>query len=251
MAKFNCNFISYTLKRAVDLTIIIPSVTIPESLMSDKQKPTHCKKEKYPVLYLLHGYGNNHATWCGYSNIELYAEERQIAVVMLSAENKAYSNHGKEDQYFDFVSHELPEFVENMFPISLKKEETYIAGLSMGGYGALIHGLTCPERFKAIGSFSGAVEGMDPSMIKPRELMNTLLKENKMIPDLYIACGTDDFLYQSNLDFLEFLKENKVKVTSDLVEGYTHEWRFWDKEVELFLDWIERNDIYSKAVRKV
>ena len=152
MAKMNCNFISYTLKRAVDITVVIPSVTIPESLgmgLGNEQKPSHQIKDKYPVLYLLHGYGNNHATWNGYSNIELYAEERQIAVVMTSAENKFYSNVAEEDHYYDFVSQELPEFIQSMFPVSSRVEDTYIAGLSMGGYGALLHGLTHPERYQA------------------------------------------------------------------------------------------------------
>ena len=90
MAKFTCNFISYTLKRTVDITVIIPSVTIPESMgmtLAEGKKPRHQKADKYPVLYLLHGMGNNHAQWTGYTNVELFAEERNMAVVMLSAEN--------------------------------------------------------------------------------------------------------------------------------------------------------------------
>ena len=66
MAKFNCNVISYTLKRAVDITVIIPTPTIPDSLGFGGVKPSHTPKEKYPVLYLLHGMGNNNATWTGY-----------------------------------------------------------------------------------------------------------------------------------------------------------------------------------------
>ena len=93
MAKFTCNFISYTLKRTVDITVVIPTVTIPESMgLSESRK--HTPKEKFPVLYLFHGMGNNHATWTGYTNVEMYAEERQIAVVNISAENKSYVKVG-------------------------------------------------------------------------------------------------------------------------------------------------------------
>ena len=130
MAKLTCNFLSYTLHRAVDITVIVPSICFPEMMAPN---PSHAKAEKYPVLYLLHGYGNNHATWNGYTSVELYAEERNIAVVMLSAENKSYINHGGDDNYFDFISHELPEFVQSMFPVSSRPQDTYIAGLSMGG----------------------------------------------------------------------------------------------------------------------
>ena len=92
MAKFVCNVISYTLKRTVDITVIVPTPTIPQSLSRNRDavKCTHTPKQKYPVLYLLHGMGNNHATWTGYTNVEMYAEERNIAVVNISGENKAY-----------------------------------------------------------------------------------------------------------------------------------------------------------------
>lgn len=254
MARMTCNFISYVLKRAVDITVIIPTTTIPESLVNDpKQKPTHVIEEKYPVLYLLHGYGNNHATWAGYSRIELYAEENNMAVVMLSAENKAYNNVSQEDHYYDFLSDELPEFIAAMFPVSTRKEDTYIAGLSMGGYGTLVHGLTHPERFQAIGSFSGAV-----SMLNGKEgaydvmnIIKHLLETKQSFPHMYIACGKEDFLYDANVQLIEYLKNNDVPVTVDFVEGYTHEWRFWDMEVERFLDWLDRTDHYAGQKRKV
>jgi S-formylglutathione hydrolase FrmB len=114
---------------------------------------THVLPAKFPVVYLLHGFANNHAQWTGYTNVELYAEERRIAIVNISAENKAYAKVGADD-FKRFVSEELPEFVTNYFPISTAPEDTYIAGLSMGGYGALMHGLTRPERYHAIGAFS-------------------------------------------------------------------------------------------------
>lgn len=249
MAKMTCNFISYTLRRAVDITVIIPSVTIPESLI-DKENCTH-NHEPYPVLYLLHGYGNNHATWSGYSNVELYAEERQIAVVMLSAENKFYANHGNDDNYFDFVSKELPEFINATFPVSTRKEDTYIAGLSMGGFGALYHGLSHPERFAAIGSFSGAVNRQDNEGISPELLIKKHLKENTPIPPLYISIGKQDFLLDVNEQFIDMIDDLKLEYTSAIIDGYTHEWRFWDMEVEKFLDWIPRTDAYADKKRKV
>ena len=119
MAKFICNFISYSLKRAVDITVIIPSVTFPEACGDGNVKgagPKHGKMEKYPVIYLLHGVGNDHATWNSYTSVELFAEERNIAVVMLSAENKMYVNHGGNsfmgDCFYDFIEEELPDFLQ-------------------------------------------------------------------------------------------------------------------------------------------
>ncbi|MDD6794548.1 MAG: alpha/beta hydrolase family protein [Clostridiaceae bacterium] len=250
MARINCNFISYILKRAVDLTVIIPTTTMPE--VGD-ENVSHNIIEKYPVLYLLHGYGNNHATWTSYSNIELFAEERNIAVVMLSGENKFYSNISEEDRYFDFVSEELPEFVENMFPVSKKKENKYIAGLSMGGYGALIHGLSNPERFNAIGAFSPAIDVSDISKnaINPKKLVDKIVKDKTKCPKIYMACGTLDFLYSNDIKFRDYLINNNIDVTWDEIKGYKHEWRFWNIEVEKFLDWLPRNDVYSGKIRGV
>ncbi|MCF0106497.1 MAG: hypothetical protein HUJ53_07010 [Holdemanella sp.] len=251
MAKITCNFISYTLHRAVDITVVIPSVTCPDFILKKKEELTH-EHEPYPVLYLLHGYANNHATWNGYSMVELFAEERQICVVMISAENKFYWDHGKEDNYFTFLSEELPCFIENTFHVSTRKEDCYICGLSMGGYGSLLHGLSNPDMYAAIGSLSGAVEGAagNNSPI-PSELIEKDIKERKKIPPLYIACGNDDFLIEPNKKFVEFIKENKLDCTYEFVDGYQHEWRFWNLEVERFMDWIPRTDAYAGTKRSV
>ena len=170
MAKFQCNVISYTLKRTVDITVVIPTPTIPDSMGMGGNTPSHVPEAKYPVLYLLHGMGNNHATWSGYSNVEFFAEERNIAVVMISGENKAYINHEGGDQFYDFVAEELPQFVKAMFPISDRVEDTYIAGLSMGGYGTLVHAFSHPERFAAYGSFSGAPSMGGPGQEGPSDI---------------------------------------------------------------------------------
>lgn len=259
MARFQCNVISYILQRTVDITVIIPSTTIPESF-GKETAPSHKVEEKYPVLYLFHGMGNNHATWCGYSNVELYAEERNIAVVMISGENKCYRNVPGGDRFFDFIEKEVPEFVTSYFPVSDEPEHSYIAGLSMGGYGALLHGMSRPERFAAIGAFSGAVDAslnMDEEELKNRNLdiyylTDKALKEGKRIPPMYIACGEDDFLYEMNRKYKDTLVENGIDVTWVSLPGYAHEWRFWNMQVEEFLKWIPRTDGYvAKGVRKV
>lgn len=256
MARFTVNMISYTLGRTVDITVIIPTVTIPESfgLMMGGPKPSHEIKDKYPVLYLLHGMGNNHAQWTGYANAELFAEERQIAIVMASGENKAYKQAKDGDDFFTFFAEELPEFVKNMFPVSTRPEDTYIAGLSMGGYGSLLHGLSHPERFAAIGSFSGAVHGMsmdatlpdESDMEYPPNLLSKAVKAGTKLPPFYIACGAKDFLYEHNLAFVDELKKANAEVTWVELPEYGHEWRFWNIQLEEFLKWIPRTDSYAK-----
>lgn len=267
MAKFTCNFISYTLKRTVDITVVLPTVTIPGSMgmgVPAGEMPRHTPKEKYPVLYLLHGMGNNHATWTGYTNVEMFAEERQIAVVNLSAENKSYINYGSADMFYDFIENELPDFVCGMFPISKRPEDTYIAGLSMGGFGTLIHALGNPEKYAAFGAFSAAVQLNPYALVSsgaeavkeidpqndPTQLAEQLHTAGKKFPKAYIACGKKDFLIEANEAFRDKLIALGADVTWDEHPDYGHEWRFWNEQVEKFLDWLPRTDAYAAAGRR-
>ncbi len=257
MARFECNMISYVLRHSVDLTVVVPTLCYQAITdYANGKKPNHKPEHKYPVLYLLHGHGNDHATWTSYTNIEFFAEEHQIAVVMFSAENKAYINHPSGDNFFDFISVELPEFIKAMFPISERPEDTYIAGLSMGGYGTLVHALNFPERFCAFGAFSAGIRpraaedgGIDPRF-DPYQAAKKAAGEGKTFPKAYLACGTRDGLYQSNVEFREELKRLGADVTWD-EEDYDHEWRFWNLEVERFLNWIPRTDPYAGKKRRI
>lgn len=246
--------------RAVDITVVVPTPTIPSSMQAAQSgKPEHHTPEyPYPVLYLLHGFGNNHATWAGYARVELFAEEHQIAVVMLSAENKAYINQPNGgDKHYDFLSKELPDFVGGMFPISKRPEDTFIAGLSMGGYGTLVHGLSQPERFAAICPLSGAVsmrrEPDEPVNVDtdPTALAERIAKNGGKFPKFYIACGKKDFLYDANVRFRDRLISLGADVTWHETEEHGHEWRFWDLELENLLKWLPRTDHYAGSKRQV
>ena len=120
----------------------------------------------------------------------------------------------------------------------------------------LLHGLSNPERFAAIGSFSGAVmpvgdpekvEGLIDGPLDVKWLVKKAIADGKKIPPLYVTCGEEDMLYEINTEFKDYLKENGVDVTWVSVPGYTHEWRFWNLAVEKFLKWIPRTDGYVSA----
>lgn len=265
MAKIVCNVISYVLKRTVDITVVIPTPTIPEAALHDHVEDpcTHTPKAKYPVLYLLHGRGNNHATWTGYTNVELYAEERQIAVVNISAEDKRYTDYGI-DHFFTFMSQELPDFICGMFPISSRPEDTYIAGLSMGGYGTFIHGLNAPDRFAAIGGLSPSVKRVPPGadlypvrdygfnepQYDPDMLAENLAAAGRAFPKIYMACGEKDPGFEVIKEYRDKLIRLGADVTWDQLPQYGHEWRFWDIEIEKFLDWIPRTDYYANMGKR-
>lgn len=265
MAKFTCNFISYILGRTVDITVVIPSMTAPETMR--ETKPKHHQEALYPVCYLLHGVGNNHTAWTAYTNVELFAEEQQMAVVNISAENKSYINYGVDadglhggDRFYDFLSEELPDFIGQMFPISSKPEDTYIAGLSMGGYGTLVHAFSHPERFRAFGTFSASVSHEltvnNPAIPQPEYqpglLLDKLLAEGKKIPACYVACGGDDFLIEQNEVLRKRLQDVGADITWERIEGYGHEWRFWNIVVEKFFNFLQtvRTDAYAGKKRR-
>lgn len=269
-----CNFFSYVLKRAVNINVIIPSMTFGEA-MADS--PSHKITERFPLLYLLHGGGNDYSTWERYTSIERYAEERRIAVVTLSGENKFYKDivsPGSQpgsimggDLYYTFISKELPEFLYANFKVSDKPEDTYIAGLSMGGYGTLLHALSQPERFCALGAFSAAVNLQrihgkvldendmteEEKSTDPLSLLKKSLSEGKKLPKIYMSIGSEDFLYKMVVDFKNDLEKLGVDVAWDVMEGYGHEWAFWDIQIRKFLDWIPRTDSYYKdaPLRKI
>lgn len=265
MAKFQCNFISYSLERAVDVTVIVPSLTYLDVIGkggTPKEQLTHQPREKYPVLYLLHGVGNNHMGWTGYTNVELFAEERNIVIVMPSGENKSYADQPKGDHFMQFIRKELPDFVCGMFPVSQRPEDTYLAGLSMGGYGTLINGLAVPERYRAIGAFSPAVhinpdaeKGAGPAPGRMPEhdpfALATKLKESPNVDlPIYLSCGEEDFLFELDCQFRDHLRELGLNMTWSQTPGYGHEWRFWNEEIEKFLDWLPRTDPYAGGRRK-
>ena len=253
MAQLHCNFFSYTLGFGVDIEVTLPSMT-PCDMGGDR---THALPAKFPVLYLLHGHGNDYRSWSRCTSLERYAEERRIAVVTMSVGNKGYMNAEYGENWYAFVGHELPEFVAAYFPISSRREDTYIAGASMGGYGALAHALGHPERYRAVGAFSPATDWGErpsrighsmPEMLSLYELLDRA--EGKKLPDLYCCIGDGDFLLESAKRFHKNLEGRGIPHRFELVAGYEHEWAFWDRQLPEFLDWLPRTDAYAALPRR-
>lgn len=249
MAQLHCNFYSYSLGYGVDITLLLPSLSPCDS------EPTHRIPAKYPVLYLLHGHGNDYMSWNRFTRIQRLAEERRLAVVTVSVGNKGYMNAEYGENYYDFVARELPEFLTANFPISDRPEDTYIAGNSMGGYGALAHALGHPESYRAVGAFSAAVTwgaGREkmightmPPMMNLHDQLNKNLEAGVKLPDFFFCVGDGDFLLEDNDGFHAWLLKKGVAHRYDRVDGYGHTWDFWDVELPAFLDWLPRTDPYA------
>ncbi|MGI6115550.1 alpha/beta hydrolase [Luoshenia tenuis] len=261
MAQLQLNFISECLMRTVPVNVIIPLDKIPlPGTPKRADKP-------FKTLYLLHGGYGNYTDWLTGTRIQRWAEERDLAVVMPSGDNKFYvDNLQNGDRYGEFIGRELVEFTRRMFPLSPLREDTYIAGLSMGGYGATVNGLKYSDTFGAIGSFSagyilddiirdtelGQVAKFGPAFYQqtfgPKEslkgsdrdyedLARRIVAAGKAFPALYIAVGTEDFLYKRVNEYCRFLESLGVNFTYEESAG-GHEWDFWDRHLKRFLDWL-------------
>src|SRR5206468_7967478 len=111
-----------------------------------------------PVLYLLHGLSDDDTIWLRRTSIERYVAPLGLAVVMPQVHRSFYTDGVYGGRYWTFLSEELPELVGSLFRVSGRREDTFVAGLSMGGYGALKWALRQPQRFAAAASLSGAVD---------------------------------------------------------------------------------------------
>lgn len=240
MAFIQTKFYSYVRKGFVDFTAVLPVENVPDLARLDKP---HYPKVKYPTIYLLHGYSGTSTDWVLRSRVEEWAVENGYAVIMPSCNNSFYVDHQDTGiLYGTFIGEELIEVTRQMFHLSDKKEDTVIAGLSMGGYGAIRNGLKYSNTFGFIVALSSAlitdeVASLKPgqrnevesyeyyvhtfgpltkllgSDMDPKHLASNLVNHSDK-PKLYLACGTEDFLYPQNLDYHQFL--NQI--------GYDHVW---------------------------
>lgn len=263
MAFINCDFYSNVLEMSTSMNIIIPEIT----KISGKKR-TKEFKTNYPVLYLLHGLSDDHNAWMRKTSIERYAEEAGLAVIMPNADRSFYTNMEKGQNYFTFISQELPKISEKLFPIKTDRNNSFTAGLSMGGYGAFKLALNFPDRFYAAASLSGVLDIVaelekqqnneklleelrwvygDFKNIKDSQsdllyLLKTLNKKESKIPLLYQFCGTDDYLYQNNIKFRDFCLKNNIDLKYSQ-EKAAHEWSYWDQKIKSFIKSLPVNKI--------
>ena len=249
MAHLDINLISNAMGRAVDFTLILPTKTAPSLDKNyDAKSNTYYqdkKNKKYPLLILLHGFLNDEKNWGRYARAEFYAEENNIAIAMVNGENKFFMNWDNpltKDNFFDFIEYELKDFLYGTFPISSRREDNFIAGLCMGGFGALFHGLTNSRNYAAIGAFS-------VPYTKVKELgfdFKKVIGRKTDIPFIYMSCGEKDSLLKENDAIHNDLNEIGISHLYNIVPSYAHEWRFWDLELERFIKGLKRTDAYKE-----
>jgi putative tributyrin esterase len=262
MATMQINFFSKSLKKIVTIMALIPV----DSFMRPEDKAC-VPEEGFKSLYLLHGFSGTFSDWATNTNIQELSLEYKIAVFMPSCGNNFYlDDNARSELYQQFVGNELVEITRLFFPLSNRRKDTFIGGLSMGGFGAIHTAFAYPETFSRIIAFSSALIIHDIAGISsdfkdimadynyyhavfgdlnhliessnnPETLLDMLLHDEKEVPEIFMACGTDDFLIKENRAFHDFLDSRNI--THDYFESAgIHNWKFWNKYIGKAVAWL-------------
>ena len=219
----------------------------------------------FPVLWLLHGAGDDGSGWLRHTSIERQATRRDLALVAPTAGMSMYEDMAHGQRYFTHIADELPKMLRRLLPLSDRREDNFIAGLSMGGAGCMKIGLNNPQNYAAIGCLSaGAVNrggiAMTPErrarMIMtygtedvstrkgtPEDVFGAaqrILDEDLPRPRIFHSVGTEDFVLPSareTRDFFQGLAGNPFDYTYEEHPG-AHTWEYWDEHIQDFLRFI-------------
>ncbi len=247
--------------RSIDLSVGM-NIILPEHSEAWKEPPA--------VLYLLHGLSGDHTSWCRNSNIERYAREYNLAVIMPDAYKSFYSDMKHGSNYSAFFTEELPMLIQRWLNVSTDPAKTFIAGSSMGGYGAVKLALAHPGRYSACAALAGALDlashisdEWDESRQRTFEAvfgdirsvpssdfdLIEKIRSLEQIPEteFYAACGTEDYLYQDSVTFREAAAEAGLYLTYEECAA-EHNWDFWDKYIQRVLEWLPIEKLQKPTV---
>lgn len=216
-------------------------------------------RQRFPVLYLLHGLSGSHRDWADKSGLARYAKGQPLIIVMPDADDSWYANSASQPHasYEDYIARDLVAEIDGRFRTRRERNARAVAGLSMGGAGALRFAIKYPQVFGFAGSFSGALDvARNPEHYRQgtpnREQTDAVFgpagsatrreadvfalasaAEPAALPFLYFDCGTDDSFLPENREFATLLQKRKIAYEYREVPG-RHDWKFWDKQVREF-----------------
>jgi putative tributyrin esterase len=266
MALIHMTYISPAIATGVDVNVVIPTPRNSE-VVAGKDGYFH-EGAKFPVLYLLHGTWSDYSEWVRRTRLELFCDRYKLIVVMPSGANSFFQDMEAGGQYFTYMTEELPRYMKTIFPISDKREETFIGGLSMGAYAAFNIALRRPDLYSHAIALSGGFDFLSQIILDkpqpwpwkailppPYDGRGTAMDDLPMLkekvaagvdlPKFYMAIGTEDFLYEAVQPSRKALAE--LGVDHVYVEGSGgHDWSFWDTYIEKAIAWTGLADS-SKA----
>lgn len=250
LAILSINYNSKTIGMHHHFMVVLPEDA---SYFNKEAQPKSLK-----TLLLLHGLSSDETSYMRYTSIERYANENQLAVIMPNADHSGYSNMVFGHKYYDYIL-EVFDYVHQILPLSHKREDNFIAGHSMGGYGTIKYALAEGHRFakacplsavfdaqafmdykwydysgEAIAGISKNAKGNE---LDPYYLVEQAMQQHKAIPELLIMCGTEDELYEDNKKFINYLDEKQVSYLFEDGPG-AHDYAYWDYAIKRAIQWF-------------
>ncbi|MDF7799755.1 alpha/beta hydrolase family protein [Pontiellaceae bacterium B1224] len=247
MALLETRYYARSINQSMGLNIILP-------------EHSEAWQEPPSVLYLLHGLSGDHTSWCRSSSIERYARDYNLAIILPDAHKSFYCDMKHGSNYWNLFAEELPMLVNRWFNLSNDWKKTFIAGASMGGYGAIKLALGCPGRFSHAATLSGALDiashihdewddsrlrtfgAVFDSLEKVPASGNDLIHQLQTLEtvpatEFYVSCGTEDYLYEDSVTFRKTAESKGLNLTYKESPG-EHDWNYWDAEIQQILDWL-------------
>jgi putative tributyrin esterase len=248
MALLRIDHVPETVKVNLPLYIILPGPAEMRGVPVARRK----------VLYLLHGLSDDGSAWQRYTAIEPMAALYGLMVIMPSAIRSFYTDQPNGQDYFTYLTEEMPRYLKDVFGLSSSREDTLIAGNSMGGYGAFKAAFLHPELYSAAASFSGALSlafvtthHNDPrqpefellfgnldklagSMHDPAVWLKNSASDPSRLPRLFMSCGRQDDLYPLNTQFYAACQSLGIPIEYHEEDGF-HDWFFWNAQIQRFL----------------
>jgi S-formylglutathione hydrolase FrmB len=249
MALLRIDHTPESIKMNLPLNIILPD----PGAMGD----TPVSRRK--VLYLLHGLSEDASAWQRMSPVEDIAREHGLVVVLPSGGRSFYTDQLNGQKYFTYLMEELPRYLKDVFALDPAREDTFIAGSSMGGYGALKAALLYPGRFSAVMIFSGVLSldilhshldehhrneftylfgdlsKLPGSQHDPAVWLKNAARDPEKLPRLFITCGRQDDLYPLSAGFSAACRSLGIPVDYHEEDG-KHDFSFWNPQLRRWLD---------------
>ena len=258
MAVIHTNFLSKSLGRQVSFNAIIPTYSIEDAF--NQKEDVYSPTKKFKTLWLLHGFTGDENDYLMYTNVALYAQKHQVAVIMPPACNQGYSDDPNGAKHFSFVTKEMIEVARFLFPLSDLREDNFLAGLSMGALGAMKISLAYPELYSKVLLMSGCAMGVtgQPYSVKwfgsssdsysgyimgnemhykdtiedAYYMMKKNKDENKVLPDYFLTIGSQDYLLDRCRTAKERFESHQYPFKYEEVDGYGHNWDFWNLKLK-------------------
>lgn len=250
MALMTVNYLSPTLGMQQSFVAIIPD---DKGFFDTTQSVPPLK-----TLILLHGLSSDATSYTRFTSVERYADEHNLAIIMPNADHSAYANMKYGHSYYDHIL-EVYHYAHKMFPLSTQRDDNFIAGHSMGGYGTIKYAFTQGELFSKASPLSAvcqaqglmeldypdfapkAITGEDINIkgteLDTYHLVDEAVTNDALIPELLIQCGTEDFLYEDNQQFMKYLDDKGINYQYEEQPG-AHDYAYWDKAIKRTIEWL-------------